>query len=103
MAEAEPTVAELRLGELIEEFESRRDKDPSLGVGIMREEAGELFDSRCTCASAGDFANGVEAFDPVVFSIGAAPTPLLIRLPSSMMSCSHFGTLSLLISFATVT
>jgi serine/threonine protein kinase len=39
----EPTSEELRLGELVEQYQERREKDASLGIGSMREEAGGLF------------------------------------------------------------
>ncbi|MHC4974264.1 MAG: serine/threonine-protein kinase [Planctomycetota bacterium] len=40
---AEPTSNEVRLGELVDQYQERREQDASVGIGSMREEAGELF------------------------------------------------------------
>jgi serine/threonine protein kinase len=40
---SDPTADELRLGELLERFEELREENPSVGIGLLREEAGPLF------------------------------------------------------------
>jgi serine/threonine protein kinase len=39
----EPTPDECRLGELVDQYQERRAQDASVGIGAMREEAGDLF------------------------------------------------------------
>ncbi|MHC4549428.1 MAG: serine/threonine-protein kinase [Planctomycetota bacterium] len=39
----EPTSSEVRLGELVDQFQERRAQDASVGIGAMRDEAGDLF------------------------------------------------------------
>ncbi len=39
----EPTPNEVRLGELVEQYQELRDRDASVGIEAMRDEAGDLF------------------------------------------------------------
>jgi len=40
---SDPTADEVRLSELLESYEQRRAEDPCVGIGVMREAAGDLY------------------------------------------------------------